>query len=113
MEIYKNLPLELVNLILAYDSRFVIRNGMVSQRLDNKKYSEIREKLISMPKKSRAYNGKTNHFWAWVTFDKYMIKYYNREDEINDITYEFRCKISDSIRIHQTYDRVSNKMAIK
>jgi hypothetical protein len=112
MELYKKLPLDMVNLILAYDNRFIIRNGKICNRLDNAKYAEIREKLLSKPKQAKTYNAKTNHFWAWVAFDKYMIKYYNNEDDINDITYEFRCKISDSISIHQTY-RVYNKMAIK
>jgi alpha-L-fucosidase len=112
MEIYKKLPLDMVNLILAYDNRFIIRNGKISNRLDNAKYADIREKLLSKHKPSRTYNPDTNYFWAWVTFDKYMIKYYNNEDDINDITYEFRCKISDSISINQSY-RVHNKMAIK
>jgi hypothetical protein len=112
MELYKKLPLELVNLILSYDSRFVIRNGKICNQLDDNKYAYIREKLLSKQKNSITYNADTNYFWAWVAFDKYMIKYYNNEDDINDITYEFRCKISDSISINQSY-RVHNKMAIQ
>ena len=111
MEIYKNLPLDIVKLILAYDSRFVIRNGIISQRLDNKKYEEIRNKLLSIPKKSRTYNADTKYFWAWVEFDKYMIKYYNSEDDIQYITYEFRYKLSDS-KINPRY-QVYNKMLIQ
>ena len=92
MDICKNLPLDIVKEILAYDARFVIRNGMISQRLDKKKYADIRNKLISMPKKSIKYNADTKHFWAWVEFDKYMIKYYNDEVDIDYIRYEFRRK---------------------
>jgi hypothetical protein len=110
METLKNLPLELVNLILAYDNRFIIRNGMVSQRLDNKKYAEIREKLLSKPKQAKTYNAETKHFWAWVAFDMYMIKYYNIEDDINDIRYEFRRKVGPWMGPRYL---VRDKMAIK
>lgn len=110
MERLKNLPLDIVKEILEYDARFVIRNGMISLRLDNEKYADIRNKIISMPKKSRTYNPHTNYFWAWATFDKYMIKYYNSEDDIDHITYEFRCKLSDS-KINPRY-LVNNKMVI-
>lgn len=111
MEIYKKLPLDIVNQILAYDDRFVIRNGKISGRLDETTYADIRNKLLSKSKPSRTYNHDTNYFWVCVTIDKYMIKYYNNEDDINDITYEFRCKISDTRSINQTY-RVYNKMTI-
>ena len=110
MERLKNLPLDIVKEILAYDARFVIRNGIISLRLDNEKYADIRNKIISIPKKSRTYNADTKYFWAWVEFDKYMIKYYNNEDDIDHITYEFRYKLSDS-KINPRY-LVNNKMVI-
>ena len=75
MELCKHLPLELVNLILSYDSRFVIRNGKICNQLDDNKYADIREKILSKPKVSKTYNADTKHFWAWVAFDMYMIKY--------------------------------------
>lgn len=93
METLKNLPLELVNLILSYDSRFVIRNGKICNQLDDNKYADIREKLLSKQKKSTTYNADTKHFWAWVAFDKYMIKYYTDEVDIDYIRYEFRRKV--------------------
>ena len=110
MDICKNLPLDIVKEILAYDTRFVIRNGKICIRLDNKKYADIRNKLISKPKVSKTYNAETKHFWAWVAFDMYMIKYYNSEDDINDIRYEFRRKVGPWMGPRYL---VRDKMAIK
>jgi hypothetical protein len=88
----------------------MIRNGKICNRLDNKKYADIREKLLSKQKNSITYNAETKHFWAWVAFDKYMIKYYNNEDDIDYIKYEFRCKVGTGMNIRYL---VRDRMAIK
>jgi len=107
MEIYKNLPIDLVNRVLAYDNLFVIRNGIPYNRLNKEKYEKICISLLSKQKKSITYNADTKHFWAWVEFDKYMIKYYNDEVDIDYIRYEFRRKVGSGKNIrYLVHDRI-------
>ena len=108
MELYKNLPIDLVNEVLAYDNRFVIRKGIAYNRLNKEKYEKICNRLLSMPIKTITCNNETNYFWAWIDLDKYMIKIYNNENALQKITYEFRRNLDNS----DTY-KILNKMILQ
>jgi hypothetical protein len=50
MEIFKNIPDDIVKYILSYDKRFSIRNGIIMNRLDTIKYENIIQLLENKPK---------------------------------------------------------------
>ena len=50
MEIFKFIPIDIVNNILSYDNRFVIRNGNVVNKLNTIKYKNVIHLLENKPK---------------------------------------------------------------
>jgi hypothetical protein len=50
MEAFKNAPIDIVNHILSYDERYIIRNGNIVDRLDKIKYKNIINLLEKKPK---------------------------------------------------------------
>ena len=69
MTAFKRLPMDIVNHILPYDSRFVLRNGKIIQKLDINKYKALN--LLLLLKKPKIicelrYNKVT--FWSSVRF---------------------------------------------
>lgn len=50
MKIFKDLPTDIVNHILSYDNRFIIRNGSIMNKLNMIKYKTIIHLLEHKPK---------------------------------------------------------------
>ena len=86
--ILTNIPLDIVNYILSYDNRFVIRKGKII--LIGKINKNLYNFLDNKPLIYSSFNVNQNmhYFRSILLFDNYEIEYSNQGDNI--IWYRFR-----------------------
>jgi len=75
---FKRLPMDIVNHILPYDIRFVLRNGKIIQKLDMNKYKALNLLLlIRKPTIVREISYNIVTFWSYVSFSNGKGIYYS------------------------------------
>ena len=111
-KLFTLIPIEIVNNILSYDNRFVIRSGKIIKKIDKEKYAKIYALLLGKPQIRIIRSTNNSMFWSEVEFQKFKITVSNDDYEMNDgaILHEHKCIISNKGRyyVDKTIGRYRN-----
>jgi hypothetical protein len=100
MELFKNTPMDIVNYILSYDSRFKIVQGVAIYVPFTKRHQHIIELLKNKKKLNLVYStSRFNRHYAWFNFLNDLnlcVDVYNDETPSRYFLANYHCVIYDN-----------------